>query len=377
MWNLKAFVMYPYTSVGKPVALVSCDWLALSVMFSQAPKGVQWQLRDGWKMLPQSPTAVWAQRWFIMDADGNKVATVLCEPRSPIIDARRAVIEIANRWLYICNLEELVDYICNITPMAITGVNRIDLCCDFEMDESKWQVIRMLESSEAYVKALRQAVVWYQTLSVDDPVAGKRTMKVPHCLSWGGHASTFKWKVYYKWLELQQAQPESKKEYIVDMWRQGGLNPEVVWRCEVSITRANGLCRTDGSGLKPLDWFRERVRLWQDIFSDKFVVRMNEGHVDKRNDSVVTFLGVDGCKAIRHALPRGERAESDPEKRLTCKLWKELQQGDTQCSSLALAVTREALRQLVQCEGNMWVLQRVYGVGVEDVMKALENDMPS
>ena len=359
------------TSVSNDRGVVSCDWFSLSCMLAQPRDGNPLRPPEGWHCLQQAPTAVWAERWFVLDGDGNKVATILCVPRSPIIDCKRCVVEIANRWLYYEDFHSVVDKVLEILPLAITGLNRVDLCCDFEMSDERYKTYKKLASGAAYVKALRSGAVWWQDINVGKAGDGLGMERVPHCLTFGGKDSVFKWKVYYKWLELQQAPPEAKKPYIVDLWRDMGFSERHVWRCEVSIAGTNELRDLGQRPIAPFSWYDDRVRLFCDIYSDKFIVRANEGHKDKRNDKVLPFLEVVGSKSIRHALPSYSRDDSDPERRLTCKLWKELMQPDVQCNKPLSDIIRSSLMELLQRPNNMWILQRMYGVDIKEVSAAL------
>lgn len=351
--------------------VVSCDWFSLSCMLASPRNGRPLVAPDGWKCLLQSPTAVWSERWFVLDNDGNKVATILCVPRSPIIDCKRCVVEIANRWLYYDDFHAVVDRVLDIVPMAITGLNRVDLCCDFEMSEKRWKTYRALASGSAYVKALRSGSVWWQDIPVGVAGDGLGLERVPHCLTFGGHDSVFKWKVYYKWLELNQAPPEGKKPYIEALWKDMGFESKRVWRCEVSINGSNGLRDIHSKSIPAFAWYDDRVRLFCDIYADKFVVREAQGHADKRNDKVLPFLEIEGSRSVRHALPSSSRDDSDPAKRLTCKLWKELTQVDTQCSPELMGMIRRTLMELLERPANVWVLERVYGVDIETISRAL------
>lgn len=363
--------MSVFCESSNDTGVVSCDWFSLSCMLANPRDGKPLKAPIGWACLPQSSTAVWAERWFVMDNDGNKVATILCVPRSPIIDCKRCVVEIANRWLYYDDFCDIANRVMDIVPMAITGLNRVDLCCDFEMSKERYDVYQKLASGAAYVKALRSGAIWWQDIPVGTAGDGQGLERVPHCLTFGGHDSVFKWKVYYKWLELQQAPPEAKKPYIVDMWRAAGFSERHVWRCEVSINGTNAVRDLKKNPVPPFAWYDERVRMFCDIYADKFIVRANEGHIDKRNDKVLPFLEIKGNKAIRHALPSSSRDDSDPERRTTCKLWRELQQADTQCNSILVDLLKRSLCELLQRPNNVWVLQRVFGVSFDDICKAV------
>lgn len=359
------------TSVSNDRGVVSVDWFALSCMLANPRDDKPLRAPEGWQCLLQSPTAVWAERWFVLDGDGNKVATILCVPRSPKIDCKRCLVEIANRWLYFDDFRSVVDRVLDMLPMAITGLNRVDLCCDFEMSDERYETYKALAYGNAYVKALRSGAIWWQDIPVGKMGDGNGLERVPHCLTFGGKDSVFKWKIYYKWLELQQAPPEAKKPYIIDMWRAMGFSERHVWRCEVSIHGTNGLRNLEQRPIAPFAWYDDRVKLFCDLYSDKFIVRANEGHKDKRNDKVLPFLEVVGSKSIRHALPSSSRDDSDPEKRTTCKLWLELNQPDTKCNTVLCGIIKQSLMELLQRPSNVWVLQRMYGVDIQQISNAL------
>lgn len=155
------------------------------------------------------------------------------------------------------------------------------------------------------------------------------------------------------------------------MWRRMGFDARSVWRVEVSISGTNSLRTLDNERIAPFQWFEDRVRLFSDIYADKFVVRRKQGHKDRRNDEILPFLEVDGLKSIKHALPSTSREGSDPEKRLTCKLWAELQNGDVQCNQPLVDLLKNNMRELLQRPSNVWVLQRMFNVTMDDIVTAL------
>lgn len=362
-------------STGRGV--VSCDWFTLSCKLAHVWDGRPLQASNGWQCLPMSSTAVWGQRWFILDDDGNKVATLLFQPRTPKIPPETANVQIANRFLYYDDFRGVCDKVLDILPMAICGLNRVDLCCDFEMTEELWHTYMLLSRKFARLKGLGDSVVWWKNIPIDQKDGKNILGEVPNQINWGGKDSTFKWKVYYKWLELETAPPEEKKPWIQDLWQQMGFDARHVWRVEVSIAGTNSLRTLGNERIAPFQWYEDRVRLFCDIYADKFVVRRKQGHKDRRNDEILPFLEVDGSKSIKHAMPSTSREGSDPEKRLTCKMWAELQNGDVQCNRSLSDLLKNNLRELLQRPSNVWVLQRMYNVSMEDIVNAIENDMPS
>lgn len=361
--------MVPWCSSGHGILPVSCDWFAVSCMLGEPRDGRALSVPQGWSAVQLSSTAVWADRFFLLDADGNKMATLLCSPRTPKMDARRALLQVANRWLYLDCFKDVLEKAMSVLPMVPDGLNRVDLCCDFEMTPSMWRTMRRLAAGSAYVKQLREGVVWWQTLDAGKDY--KSMMRVPHCITFGSKDSIFKWKVYYKWLELQQAAPEDKKPYISDMWRACGMDERSVWRCEVSVSGTNRLAGADGNRLTCLRWFDDKVELFRSLYADKFVVRADEGHADKRNDTILPFLDIDGSKLLWHAMPKGSRDESDAERRVVCKLWSECCGVDVQANRPLFDSLRSVLGGLVERASNMQALQASFGVSASEVAAML------
>lgn len=359
--------MSVYTNSSSGLGVVSCDWFSMSCKLGHLLDCELLPVPDGWTCLRLSPTAVWGCRWYILDMFGNKVATFLASPRTPKIPANSANIQIANRFLYYDDFRTVTDKVLNIAPLSVSGLNRVDLCCDFEMTEQLWGTYLALARKEAKLKGISDSIVWWKTIKWVDSAEGISRKEIPNQINWGGKESTFKWKVYYKWLELETAPPEDKKPWIVDTWRAHGFNERHVWRVEVSISNTNSLCSTDGAKILPFQWFDDRVRLFCDIYHDKFRVRLKQGHKDTRHDKELPFLEIDGHKSVKHALPSNYRDDSDPEKRVACKLWAELQNGDTNCNNDLANMLRENLRSLLEKDANVWVIQRMYGVTTEQI----------
>lgn len=362
--------MVRWNSSGSGRGVVSCDWFGVSCLLG-SPRGDRPLVAPaGCSVVQMSPTAVWSDRFFILDGNGNKVATFLASPRTPRMDGRRALLEVANRWLYCDNFEDILASVQACFPMSFTGLNRVDLCCDFEMTPALYRVLLALADGSAYVKSLREGVVWWKMIDSGKPDAGFE--RVPYCITWGGKESLVRWKIYWKWLELHEAAPEDKKTYISDMWRSVGFVERSVWRCEVSVHGSNKLVNASGEKLRPLDWYRDRVLLWQCLYADKFVVRKSQGHKDKRNDEVVPFLEVVGSKALWHAVPSSSRDDSDPSVRIACRLWKELHSFDVKANDLLLWTVRNALEELCGNAAVVGMLCHVYGVSVADIWNELQ-----
>lgn len=370
--KIGGYGMSVFTDKSTGRGVISCDWFTLSCKLLKEFTDVTLPVPDGLHCLACAPTSVWGRRFYIMDNDGNKVATFLCCPRTPKIPSASCNIQIANRWLYYDDFRSVCNTICDIVPLSIAGLNRVDLCCDFEMTEELFGTYMALAKKDAKVKGLQESVCWWKTLKTSNADERKIIEEVPNQLNWGGKDSTFKWKVYYKWLELATAPPEEKKPWIIDTWRFNNFSEQHVWRIEVSISNPNSVVNLDGSRIKPFEWHEDRVRLFRDIYTDKFVVRRKDGHANARYNERLPFLELGGTKSVRHALPSTNRDDSDPEKRVVCKLWSELMQGDTKCNHELSGMIRENLMRLLERPSNLWVLQRMYGLTTEEIVERMQ-----
>lgn len=343
--------------------LVSLDWFSLSIELIRPYENQPLALPQGWQVLQQTPTAVWQNRWFIMNWEGDKVGTFLCTPRSPLIAANRAVLEVANPVLYCDQFQKYVDAMLGMLPMNITGVQRADLCGDFAMTRRLWSIIRGFEDGGNYLKGLRRGVVWW---------CSDYGQRIPHQVSWGGMDSVFHWKLYWKYKELHEGNtPLPTKPYIEEMWQLANQEPETMWRLEVSITDTNRIVQPDGSHVAFMDWYGQRAELYRKIVMDKFIVKENQGHRNTRDDHTVTFFDFEKTgKFLRHK--GSENAiESDAERRIVCRLWKDFTDAEVRCNPFLLEGLRENIKYMFTKEANIKAVMKRYNLQSEDVMNAL------
>lgn len=364
-------VAYSTEPVSQAV-LPSIDWLAVSCRSAVAMDEAPLYVPAPWVAAEVGRTAVWKRRWFIMDACGNKVATVLFCPHSPRIPATSVLLEVANRYLYYEGLGSLIDRICECIGLEVIGVSRIDLCGDFACDITRWDAIDALACQRARVKSLRSGSVWWQVLNGmigGVKFAGER---VPHCLNFGGTESVVHWKIYWKWLEIMQAPIEERKEYIVRMWQANGLPPQFVWRCEVSLTKTSRLGIAGGRPPFLYEWLENYPDYLRGFINSRMVVSRNEGHVDSRNDSIMPFLMVPEGERLKFRLPNSERDVPMPDVRLARKLWDELTSIDAHRNTQSYDIVRDGLRTL--CADARVLNKLAFGMCVpeSDVLRAID-----
>lgn len=344
--------------------LVSVDWMAFSCRLAHPFRGQgEMVMPQGWQVLQCTPTAVWADRWFVMDWEGNKVATLLMTPRSSIIDATRAVVEIANPVLYCTEYENYVDTILSVLPMEITGVQRVDLCGDFAMTRRLWSIVRALERGEDYLKGLRRGVVWW---------CADNGRRIPHQISWGGMDSVFHWKLYWKYKELHaDGSPMPTKPYIEDLWRMANLTPQSMWRLEVSITDCNRVVKPDGTSVGCRDWWPLRGEMYRKLVMDKFVVKELHDEHNRRYDPVVTLFDFEAeGKFLRHKGSKNA-IESDAERRVVCKCWKEFCDPEVRANDFLKDALRDFLARMFTMERNVNAVMRRFNLSHADLMKTM------
>lgn len=344
---------------------VSVDWYSLSchlTAFNTSP-----YLPKGWVAQPMGRTAVWARRVYIMNPEGVKVGTILMEPISPMIKDDRAVVEVSNQFLYRADFHKMLDILLCCYPLEVDNVQRFDVCGDFEMSGSRWEVTKMLDDGRAYLKGIRRGVGWW----------GKDLgLRKPHQLAWGGKDSTFKWKLYNKHKELWEG-GQCSKPYIEDLWRVVGLDPCKVWRLEVSITSISGLDNAMFCTRDYREWYDQAPALYRSLYADKFVVRIDQGHKDRRDDDIVTFLDLIGCKMLRHKKPRGSECENDIERRIVTKLWKEYTDPEVRCDDFAMDGLRDHIMYMFQKSTNVAAICRRFKLTEGEVLAEIENLLSS
>lgn len=328
-----------WENVPESNVIVSVDWFALSCLLARPYDGRPLNLLPNWTFAELGGTAVWARRWFILDERGNKVATILSKPKSPILDERRCVVEIANEYLYEDNFLEVVDSVLSVYPMAVTGVNRVDLCGDFNMTKRMYYIYRLLQTGEAYLKGMKKGSDWNEWHA---------RQKKAHQLTWGGIDSVFHWKWYYKYKELYEGGEGCSKPYIEEMWKREGLDVKHVWRLECSITSSNSLRIGDNDEkIKPFEWYLSRDAIYENLLRTKFVVREFTGKKDSRSDPRLNVFEYErdfmSKPMLHHQRESNSERESDCERRVICKMWKEFNEDDVQANY----ILRENIRQFL------------------------------
>lgn len=241
-----------------------------------------------------SATNVWNKRRILYTEDGDKVLTLLNEPRSAIIAKNAALLEIENEWLYHGGgYWRILDTLRTSVFFEVIGISRLDLCVDFVPTKSQSATIDNLYNGKYYVVGKRNGSNFWSRNKNPKLQADWLNREIPHNQSWGHKTSAIKWKLYYKSKELLDAMGGKfyDKPYIVDMWRINGLDTSNVWRLEVSLKHLNDYS-IYGHPIT-LDWLESnQLELFCQMYNQRFQIRKNQGHLDRSNDDEVEFLPI-------------------------------------------------------------------------------------
>lgn len=283
-----------------PIQLVNIDWLSFSVTLALSEmekiRGhADLQTPEGLTMIEcKSGTPQYKRRVIVQTDGGSKLMTLLLEPYANIINPASMFVEVANQYLYQpIGLDWLLPLIEQIHPYSFRSLSRYDMACDFNPDRHQMAVIKGLHDNRLYAQGKREGAMFY------DYQRGVRTAKLsrePRQLAWGSKASSVKWKLYNKTLEVYEQDDQGRrwanKPHIVRAWEQAGINPNHVWRLECSLT-----------GASSYDWRGEKLsyqmfdRLlgeeWlYDMVETRFTIRRNEGHQDRSNDTIIELITI-------------------------------------------------------------------------------------
>lgn len=287
---------------------LSTDWLAITIRLGgdieRTPAHHKWVTFTG-------GTKVWKKRRILYNEYSEKVLTLLSCPKSSLIDPGLALVEIANEWLYhglgvhqcLIKLKYCVYY-------EIVSLSRLDLCVDFvPNDRMREQIMQLADGRLEVAKKGNGSGFWsYNNEDWVPPVW--KGVRCPHSTSWGHKESDVKWKLYYKSKELRDAGGgHFDKPYIVDLWRECGLDVNAVWRLEVSVKHCNKLIYK-GLPLSIKAWREDTLDLFRSLYNSRFVIYEGHNRANRRSAEAVPFLPVGEGDGIRCRQYNGERVSS-------------------------------------------------------------------
>ena len=359
------------------------DWLGLSVRLMSEPTPI-----EGYVWRVYSHTNVWKRRQVLYTDDGDRVLTLLYEPISKLIHSRAGLVEIDNEWLYHgMGPDGILQMLLRSCMFQVTGISRIDLCADFCPDRKQSDIIEGLAAGRYYVQGKRNGSGFWSTnenprLRIGEAERVPRlndywlSRRIPHCQSWGHKTSEVKWKLYYKTKELVDdgGGVFMAKPYIVDHWRMSGMDISNVWRLEVSMKHLNNF-QLYGN-IFDLDTLRERREdAFLSMYRQRFVIRANEGHKDKSNNSVVDFLPVKHIWGGIRQSPAKSMAEHHGRITLLRHLVKSLEDEHILLDDITRAGVLEHIQKIVKRDCLFSYFQVMTGRFLSEFIEDIENEV--
>lgn len=264
-----------FTSQKEPFC-VNCDWLQFSVLTNQpdpeimCPEGLRIEICQG--------NNIFQNRALVYDGRGAKYLTLLWTPYSKVLPQNLMTIQVANEFLYLTGGQGIKwawTDVQKIVDCTFNAIGRLDICIDFQGTPARTEFLRHLNSGHYYVQGKHEGSTWWHETGV--------FKKQLHCLAWGSKKSEIKVKIYHKSREqgLSNENDQPEKPWIIDQWKEAGLDILNVWRLEFSLSGA-GQLRYKGQPLTlemvaDCDWLLGTLC---ELYDHRFVCRVNEG---KRN----------------------------------------------------------------------------------------------
>lgn len=223
----------------KKNVVYSIDWLTLNLKLSD-PSNISILIENIYKVRRGRGTHIFQHVDDYYNKKDELLFTIVSNPYSSIIKENFAQLQIANKWLYVGNLEKLIYKIFFHSNFEFDVISRIDISADFynfeEYDEknkcyySPVEFIKDFQLQKVTKTNPSKFVLWGKTGNYEN---------ICHCLNIGDSKSVFNWKLYNKSKEIKET---NGKTYIVRKWERDLLHYEKekdVWRLEISIKSLN------------------------------------------------------------------------------------------------------------------------------------------
>lgn len=223
----------------KKNVVYSIDWLTLNIKLSD-PSNITIMIDSIYKVRRGRGTHIFQHVDDYYNKKDELLFTIVSNPYSSIIKENFAQLQIANKWLYVGNLEKLIYKIFFHSNFEFDVISRIDISADFynfeEYDErnkcyyTPVEFIKDFQLQKVTKTNPSKFVLWGKTGNYEN---------ICHCLNIGDSKSVFNWKLYNKSKEIKET---NGKTYIVRKWERDLLHYEKekdVWRLEISIKSLN------------------------------------------------------------------------------------------------------------------------------------------
>lgn len=259
----------------------SLDWLTINLKLNQ-PSDPQLAIEDIYFVTRERGTNVFQNVRDYFNSRDELIFILSYNPYSSIIKPDFAQLQIANKWLYIGNLEKLLSTIFLKSNFEFVNLSRMDICCDFYEFSGINENTGLQWSPEDFIINFASGKV-AKTNPSKFTLWGKsgHYLNNYHCLNLGDQQSVFTWKLYNKSKELRE---KHEKKYIINKWERKLENynkDQDIWRLELSLTNFNKIQLTDEKELKLVptleNWLTKYPYYFMLFVQKKFVFKNEDG----------------------------------------------------------------------------------------------------
>ena len=253
----------------------SIDWLTINVSITGEEIAPVIRINSLYLQKRERGSNVFAHIYDIYNKQDDLIAVFCCKPNSTIMRERFGQLQISNKWLYVGNLNKLINEILFKSNLEFVSISRIDFCCDlykFENDLTPKGFIEEFAKENVTKTYNSKFNLWGKTTGYTRDY---------HQLSIGDNKSVFTWKLYNKSKELRDVHD---KAYIRRKWELKLLDYAMdkdVWRLEVSVKNWSKV-QFEDKRLENIknDWFsiiNDYPAFFLAFLSKKFVFRNELG----------------------------------------------------------------------------------------------------
>lgn len=338
------------------------DWLSFSVTMLRPDDDLN--CPNGYRLENYDGNNIFKKRAILFDNQGTKLITMLWQPHSTLLSKNLMTVQFSNEVLYFERERECIALLSQICEHVFNSFSRLDVCLDFQVNDTQSAIIRKLFNGSMYVQGKAEGSIFWH----DSEYKGIKS-RAPHCLSWGAPTSKIRCKLYNKSREqnLLSEGKEPEKPYIVDIWKSAGFDILRMWRLEFSLT-STGQMQWASKNITWNEYFNCNwwYMLFLSLYTNRFIVRKNEGKREghKNNDKIISFIELP-TMSRELKWKKNEEPESRPEVVSAIRrAMRELESPICQSSVYIFDAQSTALQRLIEHTGmGAWFLVR-YGKSV-------------
>lgn len=318
--------------------VISVDWLTISVDCSKFAVNTNYTCEK-----EPYGTSIF-QDMYTLGMDGKQIAILTLHPRMKHMNPNLGLLKILNPILYLPYLDRIVYNLLFDLRLEVLGVSRVDLCADFHrfIDYPDVQdfirdflAVKIWKIGQAKYKCAGKAakaptLPHYKRKTKRNQadevesfkVIGKQSARHNfQYLRFGSHLSDVSAYLYNKTQEFIDVK---RKNYIEEMWKHSGIDPnQTVWRLEFSI-KGNGIKFIDKESgeikQKTLDMILDpllREQLYNACFLKWWVFRVNDGQIRKDRMKPVQMLSIESSMYEPRAIDFSDETSRENKRMIT------------------------------------------------------------